>query len=106
MTTMTTTMTMMMTTTTTTTGGLLWPLLFIVILFMFVVLLVCFIRYIIANKPIDSVIPCASCELCTEMQTFSASLNLSVSTTSPLVSQETVDGAPSAQYAYDSSDIV
>uniref|UniRef100_A0A914VWJ0 Uncharacterized protein n=1 Tax=Plectus sambesii TaxID=2011161 RepID=A0A914VWJ0_9BILA len=48
----------------TKTGGLIWPLLYIVLFGMFLVLLICFLRYIIANKPIDIVVPRVSCETC------------------------------------------
>uniref|UniRef100_A0A914XCZ8 Uncharacterized protein n=1 Tax=Plectus sambesii TaxID=2011161 RepID=A0A914XCZ8_9BILA len=73
------------------TGGLKWPVVCFILFCIVIVLLACFLRRIIADKPIDNVVPRVSCETCTEMKTFRSPLDLSVSTSRSLASHETGD---------------
>uniref|UniRef100_A0A914WLW3 Uncharacterized protein n=1 Tax=Plectus sambesii TaxID=2011161 RepID=A0A914WLW3_9BILA len=73
------------------TGGLTWPVVCFILFCILIVFLACFLRRIIANRPIDAVVPRVSCETCTEMKTFRSPLDLSVLTSPSLASHETGD---------------
>uniref|UniRef100_A0A914WAW8 Uncharacterized protein n=1 Tax=Plectus sambesii TaxID=2011161 RepID=A0A914WAW8_9BILA len=81
----------MTTTAAAKTGGLIWPLVSLVLFCILIVCFICILRYILADKPIDAIVPRVSCETCTEMKTFRSPLDFSVLTSPSLASHETGD---------------